>query len=262
MRFSEHFGIAPTLSDDWFDPLLNQDTPLYVDPFLVFDDEDPLWTGARAEVIRFFETVLLRILKSDGIRGSASWNQAAGLLRCPEPNEFALGLSVGDPRGAGVGSQTAERIATVLDLLRSAGATELSSISGFSIFVDGMGPDLISDALCNILMSRFITYTQRVARSSGLPTQPIRVRNAAFDHAHERWLTKTVELPHNPFQNSAVLLTPKRFLQDLPPPDLTDFWDWGDSLGEELRQSLNVLAADDLSASQKIAGSSYLRVGS
>ena len=44
MRFSEEFGIVRKKKDDWFDLECTEDTPLYVDPFLVFDDGDPRWT--------------------------------------------------------------------------------------------------------------------------------------------------------------------------------------------------------------------------
>ena len=42
MRFTQLSGITPGDDDDWFDPVLSEDTPLYVDPFLVFEDQSPL----------------------------------------------------------------------------------------------------------------------------------------------------------------------------------------------------------------------------
>jgi hypothetical protein len=40
MRFTEYFAVERDHNDDWFDCELSTDTPLYVDPFLVFEDED------------------------------------------------------------------------------------------------------------------------------------------------------------------------------------------------------------------------------
>jgi hypothetical protein len=34
MLFSEHYAIKKTDGDDWFDPILFTDTPLFIDPFL------------------------------------------------------------------------------------------------------------------------------------------------------------------------------------------------------------------------------------
>jgi len=38
MLASKHFGIERNATDDWFDPILNADTELFVDPFLIFKD--------------------------------------------------------------------------------------------------------------------------------------------------------------------------------------------------------------------------------
>jgi hypothetical protein len=67
MRFSEHFDIATGVDDDWFDLLLNQDTPLYIDPYLVFDDNDPLWAASQASLVQYFEQALDLVLKSGGV---------------------------------------------------------------------------------------------------------------------------------------------------------------------------------------------------
>ena len=253
MRFSEQFNIARGNDDDWYDLLLNQDTPLYVDPFLVFDDADSRWKDARKDVMDFYEHVLRLVLLSNGNYNSPAWAAANQLIRCPEPNEFALGLSVGDPQGAGVGKITAERIASVLDLVKHADAVELSSIAGFALFVEGMGVDLISDTLCNILKSHFIKYTQDVAARHNLKTESIRVKNCDWDRKRGRWISGRVDLPFNPMQNSAVLLVPERFLQDIPILEPNQFWDWAENEGEQLRLALNIDLAKDLSKSDKVA---------
>jgi hypothetical protein len=36
MLFSDAYGIQRTAEDDWFDPLLNLDTKLFIDPFLLY----------------------------------------------------------------------------------------------------------------------------------------------------------------------------------------------------------------------------------
>lgn len=66
MRFSKQFGIARSAEDDWFDPVINQDTPLYIDPYLVFDDPDPAWSGTYDDVVDFFETAAELVLAANG----------------------------------------------------------------------------------------------------------------------------------------------------------------------------------------------------
>ena len=36
MYFSDHFEIVVGTEDDWFDPILNTDTKLFIDPFLIW----------------------------------------------------------------------------------------------------------------------------------------------------------------------------------------------------------------------------------
>jgi hypothetical protein len=59
----------------------------------------------------------------------------------------------------------------VLDLVRREGTNELASVAGFTVFVERVGVDMISDALCNVLKGRFIKYTQSVARRHDIRMQ-------------------------------------------------------------------------------------------
>jgi hypothetical protein len=51
VRFTAHADTTPGPDDDWFDPIPTEDTPLYVDPFLVFEDESPLFFDAHYLVV-------------------------------------------------------------------------------------------------------------------------------------------------------------------------------------------------------------------
>ncbi len=253
MRFSEYFGLTKTASDDWFDLLLNQDTPLYIDPFLIFaHDDNPLWAGARDELVHYYETVLTHVIASTGVESSLAWDAAVRMLMCPEPNEFALGLSLGDPRGSGVGAKLAVEMARTLNLVGHSGALELASIAGFAIFVKGMGPDLISDTLCNILKSRFVAYTEEVAERLDLPTRRLMVKNLRWDKRRGGWQSGLVRLPYNPYLKSPVVLCPDGFLQDIPVLAPGEFWDSVD-VGSEMRLQLNLELSESLSGSEKLA---------
>lgn len=55
MRFSEHFRVKQRKTDRWFDPLLNLDTNMFIDPFLIYAKEERPFQGAHAEIISFFD---------------------------------------------------------------------------------------------------------------------------------------------------------------------------------------------------------------
>jgi hypothetical protein len=56
----DHFSVGQPADPDWFDLNVLMDTPLYVDPFLVFDEngEENVWTGAHEEIVDFFAAAL------------------------------------------------------------------------------------------------------------------------------------------------------------------------------------------------------------
>jgi hypothetical protein len=104
MRFSEEFNVVRCDAvDDWFDVLTETDTPLYVDPFLIWDEQGGFWGSAHGFLIDFFDIVFDLVGQSNGNHNHIGWRQAANLLIFPEPAEFRLGVAEGSPLGAGSG---------------------------------------------------------------------------------------------------------------------------------------------------------------
>ncbi len=75
MRFSELVGVT-SVDAEWFDPVLTEDTPLYIDPFLVFDDTDPAFAGAHDMVVDFFDLARDLVSKAGGRTTHAYWQKA------------------------------------------------------------------------------------------------------------------------------------------------------------------------------------------
>ena len=61
MRFSDAFGIRRTAEDRWFDPVLSIDTPLFLDPLLLYAYEDGCFAGSHTEIIGFFNSAFRRV---------------------------------------------------------------------------------------------------------------------------------------------------------------------------------------------------------
>lgn len=255
MRFTEQHKITRrTKRDDWFDPVVTEDTPLYVDPFLVFEDEDPFWRGVHDEVVDFFLLGLGYVQEANGDTKSAAWSKAERLLLFPEPKEFALGLSMGHPEGSGTGRDFAHRMTEALDVLRLGRVPKLGYVEAFILFCDGLGVDRISDVFCNIVKHRFIAYTQRVAKRHQIPTEDVHVRHRRWSQRSGRWEDGTVSLPASPAFKGGVLLTPKRFLKDIPRVTPEGFWSWTENYeAEALRADLNYDLSKSLTQGQRAA---------
>lgn len=252
MRFTVHAGITLGADDDWFDPVLTEDTPLYVDPFLVFEDESPLFAHAHDLVVQFFGTCR-DLVREDGGRRGRLWDKALRLLTFPEPKEFALGLSMGSPHGAGTDEHYAGQMAEALEAISRAVERRVDYVEMFALFVPGLGVDRISDMFCNILKSQFIGYTQQVCARRGIAVEPVSVRNASWSAASARWSNARLALPRSPVTQGAVLLTPARFLQDIPLRITADgFYGWAESNhNADLRDDLNYDLGTNLSRSER-----------
>lgn len=248
MRFSELVGITRGPDDDWFDPVLSEDTPLYVDPLLVFEEEAPPFADARDSVVRFFATCRDLVHQDAGRHGPA-WAKAVRLLTFPEPKEFALGLAMGSPFGSGTDEFYGDQMAESLDVISHALDRQLDYVEMFALFVPGLGVDRISDIFCNVLKSRFITYTQQICAQHEVTAETISVRNASWSTRSGRWTDARLRLPVSPVTRGAVLLTPERFLQDIPQRITANgFYGWAESnVNQVLREDLNFDLAEDVS---------------
>lgn len=237
MLFSEQFQAAWGKSDDWFDPILDDDTKIFVDPFLIFKEELGFWADAHSSVIDHFNLCFHLIAEGNLNPNSVRYRKAVDLLAFTEPRELCLGYTQRGTSGAGSGRGFASIVARLIaDSIRR-GIEDIQHFEELGIFEEGIGADRISDMTCTILKSRLIEYTQSVATTHSLPTERHIVRSSAYDSGRLRWSNAEVDLPTNPFTNGPILLVPKRFLNKLPTLNADDWWDAYEN--EHLRTDMN-----------------------
>lgn len=237
--FSSIFGVTRATADDWFDPDLAVDTKLFVDPFLLLDEEGTgsSWDGAHRDLIAHF-TKCYELLAKGAKDGLMSTEVARALLTFPEPAELCLGYTTAGTSGSGSGRANARLIIGSIVTAIAAGLDRPEHIEEIGILNEGIGADRISDAVCNVLKPRLIAYTKEVAVRHGVACERIRVRNARCNLATGRWITEEHDLPKNPHTGRAVLLVPSRFLNSLPVLNADDWFE--SSFNADLRRELNV----------------------
>jgi hypothetical protein len=257
LRFSELYHVACTDADDWFDPLLVADTALYPDPFRIYADGEPEWTGAHEHLLDFFEMVLQLIKEARGNEESVPWKKARQLLLFPEPAEFCMGVSEGSVLGAGSGKGLQADMLEGGKTAVGLGIQTLEHMELLALFRANIGPDRIGDTVCNVLKSYFIRYTQTICQRHGVRTIPFPVEHASWSLPYMRWEPGSHELPENPFAKRRgvsipVLLCPQRFLRDIPTADPSDFWSFAwSNFSEELRNDFNYDIAKNIDAREK-----------
>lgn len=238
MLFSEYYNIHCMGDEDWFDPILTQDTLLFIDPFSVFKSNDDLFKDSYSAMMYFFQQAFELIAHAGGNKNNLSYKKAESMLTFPEVNAICLGYSK-TRRGAGTGPEWAKTLTRNISSVISKGIVHISHFEELGIFCEGIGPDRLSDMTANLLKNSLITYTQRICNLHKIPMVKKRLQHANFDYNYKRWCDGEFLLPENPYkQNTPILLVPKNFLNVLPEINSNDFSDTMD-LAERLRNDFN-----------------------
>ncbi len=187
MLGSTHFQIKRTASDDWFDPILDADTELFVDPFLIFKETKGFWKSAHKTLIEHFDRAFLLIAEGSLSPKTLQYQKALALLVFREPRELCLGYTSKGTAGLGSGLGYARAIAeAITDAIRR-GLKHPRHFEELGILNEGIGPDRISDITCTILKSRLVEYTQAIAQRHSIPLSKHRIFAADFDINRMRW---------------------------------------------------------------------------
>lgn len=124
-----------------------------------------------------------------------------------EANEFHLGYSSNESRGHGFGSHSAESVWGALTKSHASVSGLLKDLEDTALLIDGVGSDMISDAVCNILRGAFVKYTEDMCLYYGVPTTPDVDSGPIWDPVTESWTRNLVPLPVTDF--GKVILVPK-----------------------------------------------------
>lgn len=238
MLFSEQFSIKCIGDEEWFDPILHQDTLLFIDPFSVFKSQDELFKDSYSEIMYFFQQAFELIAHSGGVKSHLSYKKAESMLLFPEVNAICLGYS-NSQQGSGTGLKWARTLTYNISKIIAKGVMHISHFEELGIFCEGIDPDRLSDMTANLLKIRLIRYTQKICNLYNVPMKKQRVQNAYFDYKYKCWCSDEYLLPVNPYKkNSPILLLPKNFLNVLPEINSDDFSETI-QLAERLRNDFN-----------------------
>lgn len=226
MRFSDYFDLVRGTQEDWFDAVLSIDTPLFIDPFLIYGEKRGRFRGSHATIIAFFNSVFRWVAAAQGRWSSVRYRKAVAALLFPEVEELCLGYTAGGTKGSGSGRDSARVIAAAIWEAIQAGVNAITHFEEIAILREGIGADRISDAVATLLRKQFAAYTSDVCERHGLPTEAFRYPHGVFNVKAERWERLEVRLPRNPYNGKPVLLVPERYLNVLPTINPDDFWDY------------------------------------
>lgn len=211
--FTDFFGVSPETLQKYgaFDVSLVNDLPLFIDPFLLFNSQNPVYQELHDEIIRY-----LRFLRDKARPGSRD----RGLLRAwyhfKEVKQNWLGFSLVGNQGSGLGLDFAQalhdNLGSIFSNFGQERVTRGSHLEKVCLVDEGVGRDNISDFTTCLIKGYLLEYTQTFARTY-LNTEQRRtfaVERARFNYDTETWQVVHYELPAN--GDDYVLLTPKDIL--------------------------------------------------
>lgn len=237
MLFSTAFAITPGPEDDWFDAIVETDTKLFVDPFLIFQESLGFWAKGHDLLMDRFNKAFQFVAAGYDNHNSLAYKKALGLLKFKEPKEFCLGFTKLGTKGAGGSDIYAAAIAGAMEAAITRGLKDLKHFEELGVLNEGIGPDRISDLTCTFLKSQFVSYTQAVCQRLNVPMAEQRLYASTYDSERDRWVVGDVLAPINPVSGLPILLVPARFLRWLPTLNANDWFDWYES--EQIKTDLN-----------------------
>jgi hypothetical protein len=209
-RLTDHYGILVAQDQlDFAIPFLDEDIPLYVDPFLLWRSPSQMDNALHTSLINAFN--YLGVLSSEGKENQA----AATLIAASECDEVGLGSS-STRRGKRIGVEKALEIVTLFRRVPQYERSGFRHFEEIQFFVDGISKDRISDISCSFLKSFLIDFTIGQCLLHGVPRQLAEVQNV-YDYRRNVFETqKGIELPVNPIDGKPLLFVPKRWLRFVP----------------------------------------------
>ncbi|CAM3951402.1 hypothetical protein [Alkalicoccus chagannorensis] len=234
MLFSEIHQIKRCSEDDWFDPILDLDTKLFIDPFLLFNKKNKIFSNSHKKIINFFDEAFILAAKSEGNPSNLSYKKLLVMLTFPEVDEICLGYTNKSTKGLGSGMGFSKTIANAIFKSIHAGIEELNHFEEIGILETGIGADRISDICGNIIKEELIMYTKEVCKRHDIPLAEYKVKHSTFNFQLLRWEDNKFELPVNPFNDNPILLVPSDVLKELPSINADGFLDWAWSNENEI----------------------------
>lgn len=217
MRISEKFKLGLTQAYlDFVDIDLATDLAVFIDPTALHDLESP-WGHACASLVQqYFATVL------DYIKNNKHDEAKILLSNLKERNEFHIGYSSGKSRGKAFGTHSASLVWDALCKSKAAKTGLLRDLEDSCLLIHGIGADMISDAVCNIIRPKLIEYTQDMCKFYGIPLHP-NVNSGPIWNSHtKKWEPSFVELPIA--DGHVFLLIPKNIVRRKISYDFNEYY--------------------------------------
>jgi hypothetical protein len=169
-RLSDVFGLVIRQDEvDFVVPHLQEDLPLYLDPFLLWKSDRPEYQTLHASLLGFVEQVRQHVVEGETIRARTL------LAEVSEPVEVGLKYAAGTKRGSALGPVTISTIIGAVGQIPQLEASGLDHMEMLALLVPGIAEDRISDLTASVIKGWLAQFTKRRCEDYGIPTRKYRL---------------------------------------------------------------------------------------
>jgi hypothetical protein len=217
-RLTDHHNVLKTQAElDFAIPFLNEDLPLYVDPFLLFKSPSQQDQALHTAITNSFNHL------NHLIRNKHDDQALSILIATSECDEVGLGLSR-RRTGHRISIEQASEIIELFKRIPSYRGGGFAHFEEIQLYVNGISKDRISDFSCNFLKSFLVDFTYDQCQLSGIPTTTTKIETFYNYQKNRIDSDVTVSLPVHPTTGKPLLLVPRRWLRFSPWINFEDYF--------------------------------------
>lgn len=215
-RLTDYHGISLAQAQaDFAIPFLDEDIPLYLDPFLLWRSPSQQDNALHTALINSFNH--LGYLEKQGKHAQA----AEILTSLSECDEVGFGHSH-TRAGHRIGGATAGETLDLFRLIPEYDKRGFVHFEEIQFFVNHISKDRISDIACNLLKSFLIDYTIQQCTEHRIPTTEVSA--SVYNYRENKPLVeRNLMLPVNPENQRPIIFVPKRWLRFRPWLDFGEY---------------------------------------
>lgn len=213
--FSTYFGFESKLLDEagLIDPLLDVDTPLFIDPVLLEKSENARISDIAIKRFRTHFEGYIRLLTISEKTDDAAWRAAQKQLDLSEPPENGLGFGGSGRSGSSRPADVRDKIMRTSKEIIHLGSKDPEMISLMGFFEEGVGPDTISDFTTRVIQEDLAAITEAFCLLHGI--ELFEFAQISSEHKLPKFISGKREVP--------IILVPTDIVRELPVAN-----DWSD----------------------------------
>lgn len=218
-----------------FDPIINVDTKLFIDPTLLKKSQHPLIRYQAATQFKIFCENIFSLLEESKVKEDYAYRSAKSLIPKKEVVGTCLGYGTNSISGRSLSSKNLNTIIETAYEISKIGVKKPELFVLLPLFEKGIGADTISDITTAIIRPALFDFTAELARKFKIP-----LKKYMFSE-------KTIKIIQNPLltKTSPVLLCPQDVLRKLPFAstwdDITDVSSFNHSLRTKVNRYISMV---------------------